>query len=275
MSTEREEPGKVWAGILALAVHAALIGILIFGVSWQNPAPRATEVELWSSLPAVRPVRPVQPVPPPPEPEVKKPEPELPKEAIKEAPKPKEVQPVKADIDLKAKKRKEELARKEQEERQRKEEKLKKKEQLKQEQLKQEQQDRARQEARKRQEKADADAQQRQLAEAQKQQAAQQAAQFAAQNGLVNDFKDRIQSKIKHFVIVPPDLAGNPQAEFDVTLIPTGEVLAVHLTRSSGNSAYDSAVERAIYKAQPLPLPPDPALFSRFRELHLKFRPNE
>jgi len=27
--------------------------------------------------------------------------------------------------------------------------------------------------------------------------------------------------------------------------------------------------------AQPLPLPPDPALFSQFRELHLKFRPNE
>ncbi|MHB9117327.1 MAG: cell envelope integrity protein TolA [Burkholderiales bacterium] len=271
MSIEREEPGKVWAGILALAVHAALIGILIFGVSWHNPAPRATEVALWSSLPAARPVRATPPVPPPPEPEVKKPEPEPPKEVVKETPKPKEVQPTQADINLKAKKLKEEQARKEQKEQQRqKEEKLKQ-----QEQLKQAQQERARQEARKRQEQEKADAQQRQQMEAQKQQAAQQAAQFAAQNSLVNDFKGRIQSKIKHYVIVPPDLAGNPQAEFDVTLIPTGEVLAVRLTRSSGNSAYDSAVERAIYKAQPLPLPPDPALFSRFRELHLKFRPNE
>ena len=66
-----------------------------------------------------------------------------------------------------------------------------------------------------------------------------------------------------------------PQAEFDVTLMPTGEVLNLKLTRSSGSSAYDSAVERAIYKAQPLPLPPDPTLFGEFRELHLKFRLHE
>jgi len=74
---------------------------------------------------------------------------------------------------------------------------------------------------------------------------------------------------------LPPDLAGNPAAEFDVTLMPTGEVLNLKLTRSSGSSAYDSAVERAIYKAQPLPLPPDPTLFGEFRELHLKFRLHE
>ncbi|MGH8744288.1 MAG: TonB C-terminal domain-containing protein [Burkholderiales bacterium] len=45
--------------------------------------------------------------------------------------------------------------------------------------------------------------------------------------------------------------------------------------KSSGVSAYDGSIERAIYKAQPLPLPPDPALFSKFRELELKFRPND
>ena len=37
---------------------------------------------------------------------------------------------------------------------------------------------------------------------------------------------------------------------------------------------YDSAVERAIKKAQPLPLPPDVKLFGNFRELRLTFRPN-
>jgi colicin import membrane protein len=39
--------------------------------------------------------------------------------------------------------------------------------------------------------------------------------------------------------------------------------------------AYDAAVERAILKASPLPLPPDPALFQQFRDLHLRIRPKE
>ncbi|TSA50138.1 MAG: protein TolA, partial [Nitrosomonadales bacterium] len=30
------------------------------------------------------------------------------------------------------------------------------------------------------------------------------------------------------------------------------------------------AVERAIYLAKPLPLPPDPAMFPKFRDLSLK-----
>jgi colicin import membrane protein len=34
-------------------------------------------------------------------------------------------------------------------------------------------------------------------------------------------------------------------------------------------------VERAILKAQPLPLPPDPAMFKEFRELNLIFRPEQ
>jgi colicin import membrane protein len=48
------------------------------------------------------------------------------------------------------------------------------------------------------------------------------------------------------------------------------------LTKSSGNEAYDSAVERAILKAQPLPLPPaEQNMFNKFRDLRLKFSPAE
>jgi colicin import membrane protein len=49
----------------------------------------------------------------------------------------------------------------------------------------------------------------------------------------------------------------------------------VRLAQSSGNAAYDNAVERAILKSQPLPLPADASLFNRFRELKLKFKPVE
>jgi colicin import membrane protein len=50
-------------------------------------------------------------------------------------------------------------------------------------------------------------------------------------------------------------------------------VLNVRLVKSSGNRALDDAVERAIHKSTPLPLPDDRSLFER--ELNLKYRPFE
>jgi colicin import membrane protein len=50
-------------------------------------------------------------------------------------------------------------------------------------------------------------------------------------------------------------------------------VLSIRLARSSGNAAYDAAVERAILKSSPLPLPASRELFSR--ELKLTFRPRD
>lgn len=259
----REEPGQWKAGALALLVHALFLGLMIFGVSWQNQEQAAVEVELWSALPgtASRPPPPPAPKPEPkPEPKPAPPEPK---------PAPPEPKPAKADIGLKAK----EAKRKEEELKKRHEEELKQqKEKLKQaeEKRKQEQEKKLQQEK-----QAEALRQQQEQAEAAKAHKARAAAQQAAEQKVVGDYKSRIQAKIKRFIILPPDLTGNPQAEFDVVLMPTGDVLNLKLTRSSGSSAYDSAVERAIYKAQPLPLPPEPGLFSEFRELHLKFRLNE
>lgn len=250
MVFRREEPGQMKAGALALLVHALFLGLMIFGVSWQNKEPAAVEVELWNSLPNVQPKPPQQrPTPKP----VPKPEPKLePKpKAVKPEPQP-EAKPNKAEIELKAK----EAKRKEEEQKKLHNEELKQQEKSRQEQEK----------------LAETQRQQQAQLEAAK---AQAAARSAAAQSMVGDFKSRIQAKIKSKIILPPDLAGNPAAEFDVTLMPTGEVLNLKLTRSSGSSAYDSAVERAIYKAQPLPLPPDPALFGEFRELHLKFRLHE
>ena len=99
--------------------------------------------------------------------------------------------------------------------------------------------------------------------------------QAAAQAKLKNEYVERIRSRIRRFVVLPPNIQGNPGAEFDLVLLPSGEVLGVKLKRASGNAAYDSAVERAILKAQPLPLPPDPAMFKDFRELNLEFTPQE
>ncbi|HMU64442.1 MAG TPA: TonB family protein, partial [Nitrosomonas sp.] len=51
--------------------------------------------------------------------------------------------------------------------------------------------------------------------------------------------------------------------------LPGGDVLKVSLRKSSGYAAFDEAVERAIFLAKPLPIPPDPALFKEFRDFSL------
>jgi colicin import membrane protein len=98
----------------------------------------------------------------------------------------------------------------------------------------------------------------------------------AARERESNDFVARIRAKIQGRVVIPPNLRGNPQAVYEVVLLPGGEVLQATLKSSSGAPAYDQAVERAIMAAQPLPVPTDPNLFqSNFRVLELKFKPRE
>jgi colicin import membrane protein len=254
---ERKEPGRKWAIALAVLVHLIFAGVLVFGIDWQTREASPVMAELWNSLPASAPKPAPKPEPEPaplPEP---KPEP---KPVPKPEPKLEQPKPVKADIEIKDRKKEKEKQRKEEEKKKAETEKKLKEQALKEQQA-----------------QLDAEQEvldkQRAAAEAARQQTA--AAQAAAQSRLMNDAIGRISSHIRRFVVMPPDVAGNPQAEFDVYLIPTGEVLNVKLSRSSGNPAYDNAVERAIRKASPLPLPTDPSMVGRFRELKLKFRPNE
>ena len=102
-----------------------------------------------------------------------------------------------------------------------------------------------------------------------------QARQAAAQARLVDEYRAKINAKIKSRIVTPPNLPGDPVVEFDVTLLPGGDILEVKLKKSSGFAAFDSAVERAIHLSKPLPLPPDPTLFRDFRELSLKLHYRE
>lgn len=86
-------------------------------------------------------------------------------------------------------------------------------------------------------------------------------------------YVDKIRSKIKGNVALPSDIKGNPEAIFDVIQLPGGVVFSATLRKSSGHRAYDEAVERAILKSSPLPMPDRPEQFQR--ELQLKFKPKE
>ncbi len=233
-------PYKLPAGALALAVHGAFFVLLYFGISWQAQPPQGMVVDIWDNLPESQ-IVPVMVEPPP----LAKVESPPPVETVRA------VAPPKADIEIE-----------------------KKKPQAKPVEI------RAPVEPPKpvMPEKTDAgqvdmDAWVEQQAMAEQQRV--RAEQAAAIGRMMDEHKARIVAKIRRNIVMPPDVPDNAKAEFAVTLLPGGSVLSVKLVKSSGVAAYDSAVERAILKAQPLPLPPDGSLFSRFRELHLKFSPRE
>jgi colicin import membrane protein len=59
----------------------------------------------------------------------------------------------------------------------------------------------------------------------------------------------------------------------EVRLIPSGEVIDAQIVRSSGNPAFDRSVEAAVFKASPLPVPPDREVMEQFRSLRFEFKP--
>ncbi|MGZ5137359.1 MAG: TonB C-terminal domain-containing protein [Burkholderiales bacterium] len=276
-TTPRE---KTISRALAGGMHAGFVLLLVFGVSWQqrHVEPSAV-VDLWSSLPAPRPE--VAPPPPPPKP-LPKEEPKLvPKPEPKPPPKP-EAKPVpKAEIALKEKLEKERKLKEQQELEKKKQRDLERRKEEEAKKLKARELEAKNKEDEKRKLDKERLAQE---AEVKRQAADKQALadklakeHAAAQSRLYDEYSRRISDKIKRYIVEPPNLQGNPQVVFELRLLPGGEVLeaSLRLKSSSGNPAYDQAVERAILKASPLPLPPDPSMFNMFRELNLKIRPKE
>ena len=235
------EPYKLPAGLLALVVHGVFFAVLYFGVNWHNDQPQGMEVEIWSALPVPQ-AEPKAEFPPP-----------MPAVPVKPIEVPKLAEPVvqpKAEIELAVKKKPPV--------------KLPEPAKVIEKTTQPKKVDQARVDQK--------------VLEAQAAQAARdlaRAAQAAATNKVVGEYTDRIKAKIKRFIVMPPDVPDNAEAEFNVILIPGGSVMSTKLAKPSGSAAYDDAVDRAISKAEPLPVPPDPSLFGKFRELHLTFKPKE
>ena len=299
-----DEPGRVTSGALAVLVHLMFFSLLVFGVSWQKRIAGPVVVDLWQDLP--EPVNKVSPPPEPPKPAPPKPEPprpaplppmpapEVKKEPVAPlppAPKVEAPKPSAADIELKEKLRKQkeedEAARREEEkkaeaERREKQEKAElEKRRLEEEQKKAELEKRRIEEERKQRAAAvERERQQQEVVRKQREveetKRRAEAAARAAHQKLIDDWKARIEAKIKNRVVVPQNMEGNPEARFEVVLLPGGDVLSANLKKSSGNPAYDEAVGRAIMVAQPLPVPAETELFQdSFRELTLVFRPKD
>jgi colicin import membrane protein len=221
--------GRAFA--LAFAVHAVLLAVMFVGVRWQSHPADAVTVELWDPPPPPPPAPVVEaPKPPPkvePEPEVKKPD--IAEKAPPPKPKPKPKPEAKKDDELQRN-----LIR----------------EQVVLEQRKLDQDRKKLEEERRRADDARRKAEAERLA-------------GAARNKVLAEYLNRIRAKVQQNWILPLDLQGNPAAVFEILQLPTGEVISIKLAKSSGNAAYDAAVERAILKSSPLPLPEPRSLFDR------------
>ncbi|MEI7456538.1 MAG: TonB C-terminal domain-containing protein [Nitrosomonadales bacterium] len=225
------------ACVLALLVHGAFFALLYFGFSWQTEPPVIMSVELWQSMPDSTPAPPVE-------------------AKIEEA------APVEPEVEIKP-----EIVVPDK--------KPEKKPEVKPPEKKPEIKPVVKPEVKKPVDAKKAAPQPAQPSAAEQQAARDKAAQEAATGRVVDEFVGKIQGKIRRNVVEPPDVSKDARAEFLVTVLPGGRVLPPRLLKSSGNTAYDNAVERAILKSDPLPLPADAALFNRFRELKLGFQPDK
>ncbi|HUJ87414.1 MAG TPA: energy transducer TonB [Burkholderiales bacterium] len=250
---ERRQPALGPSAALALAVHLVLFAILFVGIRWESHPPAAMVVELWPAEPAPAPkvepapppkLKPVPKVEPPPPPPKAEPRIEKPDIAIKAPPKPKpepkpKPPPPKPEPKPKPKPRpkpNDAAYRKQM-----------------QEQLAQEQQQINTQ---------------RQEAELSALLASDAA---AARSKALAAWADKIRAKIRSNIVLPPGIQGNPEAVFQIVLLPTAEVLRVDIKKSSNNRALDDAIVRAILKSSPLPKPDEAGVFDR--RIEVTYRP--
>jgi colicin import membrane protein len=232
--------GKRISVALAIAVHLLLAGFLFYGVRWQTKATDVVEVELVRAAPEPATAAPPPPVAVPPAPTLEPPVPE-PKPEPKPAP-----PPPKPDIAIKEKEKPKPPPKPE----------PKPRVDPFQEQLKRETEQLT--------QRKQSDSAAKELSQIKAAHAA------AARNKAIADYLSRIRGKIRGNIVVPPEIKGNPEAIFDVTQLPSGEIVTVRLKRSSGHPALDAAIERAILKSNPLPKPQSAELFERSLELHFK-----
>ena len=257
--------GGTRAFALALAMHCVLFAFLWVGIRWNND-PVGVDAEIWDMTTQMAAPKAPEPDPEPdPEPPARTPEPPPPPEVVK---------PVQPDPEIALQKKKEkekkEIEQKIAEQKKKLEEQKKLlAEQEKQDKLKKQEEDKAKKLAElKEKQKRDA-ARAIEMQRIAGQAAAGStgtAARSTAPNldkGYVAKLRTKIMGRIDY-----PGAKQDIEARFMVSQLPSGEVMSVKKTKSSGVAAYDTAVENAIYKASPLPKRDDGTVA---RELELVF----
>jgi colicin import membrane protein len=285
-----------------LVVHALLIVALTAGIQWKQDNSLSVEAELWSAVPMAAAPKLVEveaPPPPPapqptpaPKPVVKAPEPPAPNRDadIALAKKRKLEEEKKRQDALKAEERRKDELKKEAEKKAKAklDEDKRKLEAKKEEERKDKERKEKEKEAKKQAEQKDskAAAEEAKKLEAIHKENMKRIAGLAGASGNENatgtamkasgpsdSYGGRIRARIKpNITFDPSSVSGNPAAEVEVRCAPDGTIVSKKLVKSSGNSAWDNAVLKAIDKTEVLPRDTDGRVHS---PLLLVFKPND
>ena len=275
-----ENNDELQANLFSFAIHLALFLVMVFSVGWQTKTPYYGEVELWDSVPVQKKINKTQATP---KKKIKQKQNTKTQKSAEAKAKAKAKAQKEADIKLKKKKAAEKKAKKLKKQKAIKE--LKKKvlkqekiDKLKKEMLEKEKVERLQQQIIEQQkiEKMQAELRESELKQQKKPALeGENEVKGGVNTGELNKYKLLIQQKIQQNV--NQQLCGLDYItlEFRISLMPTGDLLGQpKMTKSSKIKSCDDAVERAIIQSQPLPLPKDSGLFSKLKNLELKFHPN-
>ncbi len=255
---------------MALLLHVVVFGSLVFAFDFRDRAMPAVPLALTATLvtdnAVVIPPK-VEELPPPPEPE-----PDTSEQDRLRAEEQKRLEDArieqerldrirKAEKEAEAERQRQALA----EQRRKEEEARKEAERLEAERRRQEEIDRQRREN----ERLRAEAEAARQAELDAETNRIQAMQADAKAAYVYAIQQRIQSRW----VAPPTATAGIECIVNIRQLPGGEVVSVSIGRCNGDAAVRRSIETAVYRASPLPNPPDPSVFDR--NIVLEFRPRD
>ena len=102
--------------------------------------------------------------------------------------------------------------------------------------------------------------------------AAEEKANIARSSAALASWEAQIAAKINRAWLRPPTARPGISCVLNVTQVPGGEVTQVSIGECNGDQAVRESIEAAVYRASPLPPPPDPSLFDR--NLRINFKPD-
>jgi colicin import membrane protein len=272
-----------WVSIaLSVLLHAALLGALVYGwLMYRRPAPRPT-LSIEATVVEARAVKGTPELPPQPAPQAAPaPEPPPPPEPVGPPP------PTPQELAQREEERqKSEAAATEERrvaEQKEAEERAAAQAKAAEEQRKAEERAAAERKVREAEaRKRVAEERQRQLADAQEASereadlkrslAAEERANVARSGAALASWQSQIAARITRAWLRPPTARPGIECVLNVTQVPGGEVTQVSIGECNGDQAVRESIEAAVYRASPLPPPPDPALFDR--NLKIDFKPD-
>jgi len=107
--------------------------------------------------------------------------------------------------------------------------------------------------------------------ELQKSLQAEERAAALRNSGALASWVAQITARIQRAWIRPPSAHSGLDCTIEVTQVQGGQVTNVRLGACNGDQAVRESIEAAVYRASPLPPPPDPALFEG--DLEVRFVP--